>query len=168
MVASHPQRYMHCNSAMAVLSCIVKNFAPACSVSHRAATCVPGLFHIKQISAPSCSHKLDMLPAIMCHGNSLPFAISVVTPKASACFSRFNCQSQHPGHGPFASRLCKVCAKQTCAATRTACCLADLVGSVSQRIDVEVIRDGQEGNAVKPKYDMSCLSHILVLCSPWL
>ena len=40
--------------------------------------------------------------------------------------------------------------ERTCC-RRVACCVADLVGSVSQRIDVEVIRDSQEGNAVRRK-----------------
>ena len=54
------------------------------------------------------------------------------------------------------------------AANDSACCAVDLVGPVSQRLDVEVIRDSQEGSAVSlPPHMLLCTCAMLccaVLC----
>ena len=44
----------------------------------------------------------------------------------------------------------------------SACCSADLVGRVSQRMDVEVIRDDDEGSAVTLKPSMSVVQPVRV------
>ena len=44
--------------------------------------------------------------------------------------------------------------KQACTSHALNCCAVDLVGLVSQRLDVEVIRDSQEGSAVSHKPHM--------------
>ena len=56
--------------------------------------------------------------------------------------------------------------QQMTAANDSACCPADLVGPVSQRLDVEVIRDSQEGSAVSlPPQMLLCTCAVLLCCA---
>ena len=54
--------------------------------------------------------------------------------------------------------------QQMTASNDSACCPADLVGPVSQRLDVEVIRDSQEGSAVSLPPQMLLCTCAAVLC----
>ena len=58
--------------------------------------------------------------------------------------------------------------KQACkryAVNDCACCAADLIGPVSQRLDVEVIRDSQEGSAVSHKPHMLLCTCAVLRCA---